>query len=71
MKGQHVKNTTRNRIYRSALQAFVGGAGAQLFVEIANISGAWRGVITAGGVLAVATAQNIAEELGWLKDTRR
>lgn len=64
-------NTTRNRIIRSALQAFVGGAGAQVFAEVANVSGAWRGVVTAGGVFAIATAQNVLEQLGWVQDRRR
>lgn len=61
---------TRNRIWRSALQAFIGGGGAQLFAELADISGTWRGVVTSAGILAVAAAQNVAEDLGWLPDRK-
>lgn len=62
--------TTRNRLARSLIQVIAGGGAGTLITELANISGPWRGLIAAAGVFAVATAQNLLEDSGAIKDRR-
>lgn len=66
------KNTTRNRILRTLVQLLAGGAFAGVLTELVElVPDRFAPLTLAVCTLAVAAAQNIAEDVGALRDRRQ
>lgn len=64
------KNTTRNRVWRTTLQLVAGGALTQIADDLIRLAPSAKAFVALGLAWAVATAQNLLEDQGRIKDRR-